>query len=332
MNKPGALPPPDTALVKQAIDWLIKLQNNKENAAVIAACTAWRQADPQHELAWQRVSLIHGEIRQGLHALPDSAQAANVLQTTLQRTQKRRSLKLLTLAVLAGSSTLIGREITPWQQWMADYSTDIGERRSFTLADGSVLFLNTDSAVDIRFDEIRRLIVLNKGEIMVSSGPDAHSSHKRPLCVQTRDVLLEAIGTRFVVRLENDATLLSMQQGKVAMTPSAFHSPQEIAETGQHFRIHQDHLNLVQMPIEADGWTQGALVVQDMRLADFIAEVARYRPGYIKCDPSVAELRLSGVFQLDDTDKLLSLLPRRLPVAIHYKTRWWVSVGRRASI
>ncbi|MCB5189487.1 FecR family protein [Methylobacillus arboreus] len=322
----------DDTLVKQAIDWLVKLQSNRGNDAVLAACTAWRQADPRHELAWQRVCLMHGEMRENLHALPDNAQTAQVLQTTMQRTQKRRSLKLLTLAILAGSSTLIGREIAPWQQWIADYSTDIGERRSFILADGSELFLNTDSAVDIRFDESRRLIVLNRGEIMVTSGPDLHSAQKRPLCVQTRDVLLEAIGTRFVVRLEDDATLLSMQQGKVAMTPSAFHAPQEVAEAGQHFLIHQDHLDLVQTPIEADGWTQGALVVKDMRLADFIAEVARYRTGHLRCDAEVADLRLSGVFQLDDTDKLLSLLPLRLPVAINYKTRWWVSVGRRASI
>ncbi len=44
------------------------------------------------------------------------------------------------------------------------------------------------------------------------------------------------------------------------------------------------------------------------------------------CAPAVADLRLSGVFRLEDTDKLLGILPQTLPVQLRYRTRWWVMI------
>ncbi len=55
----------------------------------------------------------------------------------------------------------------------------------------------------------------------------------------------------------------------------------------------------------AAAWTRGVLVAEDMRVADFVAELARYRPGVLRCDRRVAELRVTGVFSLRDTDRAL---------------------------
>ncbi|MCY1460045.1 Protein FecR [compost metagenome] len=67
-----------------------------------------------------------------------------------------------------------------------------------------------------------------------------------------------------------------------------------------------------------------------MRLADFLAEVARYRHGHLGCAAEIADLRLSGVFRLDDTDKLIDLLPQTLPVRVQRRTDWWVTVEGKA--
>mgnify|MGYP006151463505 CR=1 FL=1 len=74
----------------------------------------------------------------------------------------------------------------------------------------------------------------------------------------------------------------------------------------------------------------GLIVTRDMRLADFLAEVGRYRHGYLGCSADIADLRLSGVFRLEDTDKLLAILPQTLPVRLRYRSRWWVSLERSA--
>ncbi|MNE16899.1 fec operon regulator FecR [compost metagenome] len=82
--------------------------------------------------------------------------------------------------------------------------------------------------------------------------------------------------------------------------------------------------------MDTGAWAEGLIVTRDMRLGDFLAEVGRYRHGYVSCADDIADLRLSGVFRLEDTDKLLQLLPQTLPVKVSYRTRWWVRLERLA--
>ena len=81
------------------------------------------------------------------------------------------------------------------------------------------------------------------------------------------------------------------------------------------------------LPIEADAWANGVIAGKDMRLADLLAELARYRPGHITCDPRVAGLRVSGLYHVKDTDQALQFLLQTQPVSVVYTTRFWVSVG-----
>lgn len=73
-------------------------------------------------------------------------------------------------------------------------------------------------------------------------------------------------------------------------------------------------------------WSKGVLVAENMRIADFLAELSRYRSGLLRCDPAVADLRVTGVFPLHDTDRALLNLTLGLPVRIVYRTRYWVTV------
>ncbi|MEB3735955.1 hypothetical protein ULG90_04610 [Halopseudomonas pachastrellae] len=68
------------------------------------------------------------------------------------------------------------------------------------------------------------------------------------------------------------------------------------------------------------------LVVDNIALSDFVDELARYRQGLLGCDPAIASLRLSGVFQLDQPELLLDDLTGILPVRVIRRTRWWVRV------
>lgn len=68
------------------------------------------------------------------------------------------------------------------------------------------------------------------------------------------------------------------------------------------------------------------LYADNQRLGDFLQELGRYRPGVLRCDPAVADLRISGGFQVDDTDAALLAVARSLPVRVVTRTRYWVSV------
>jgi transmembrane sensor len=79
------------------------------------------------------------------------------------------------------------------------------------------------------------------------------------------------------------------------------------------------------------GWTRGALQADNMRLDAFLAEVSRYRRGVIRCDPEVAGLRVSGVFQLGDTSHILAVVRETLPVRIVERTPYWVTVTAKGA-
>lgn len=73
-------------------------------------------------------------------------------------------------------------------------------------------------------------------------------------------------------------------------------------------------------------WSSGRLIAERMRLADFADEISRYRHGLVRYQPEVADLRISGVFSLNDTDRALTNMASSLPVTVVYRTRFWVSI------
>ena len=316
---------PDPQVVKQAISWALRLRNNRANVRLRAQCEQWRAAHHDHEMAWQRVQALQQELSSQLTAIPGAHVA---LESSAQGLSRRQALKVLSGVALVGSAAWISRDLTGWQRWTSDLATATGERRSVQLPDGTRLQLNTDSAVDLNFNPHQRLIHLVRGEILVTCGADSSA----PLLVQTRHGLFEGIDGRFSVRQDSDCTRLSVVSGNVAI-----HSPHQA--DGLSTQVHAGENYLVRpseavpappMNMDVGAWADGLIVTRGMRLADFLGEVGRYRHGYLGCSAGIAELRLSGVFRLEDTDKLLALLPQTLPVQVRYRTRWWVSVEQSA--
>ncbi|MGY4641720.1 FecR domain-containing protein [Pseudomonas sp. TE24901] len=314
---------PDSQVVKQAISWALRLRHNRANVRLHAQCEHWREAHVDHELAWQRVQALQQELNSRLTAIP-GAHAA--LESSAQGLDRRQALKVLSGIVLVGSAGWISRDLMGWQRWTADLATATGERRNIQLPDGTRLQLNTDSAVDLSFDPQQRLITLLRGEILVNCGAVSPT----PLLVKTRHGLFEGIDGRFTVRQERDCTRLSVVSGNVAI-----HSPHTAgglstqAHSGQDYLVDQTQA-VVAPPLDMDAgaWADGLIITRGMRLEDFLAEVGRYRQGYLGCSTDVGDLRLSGVFRLEDTDTLLAILPKTLPVQVRYRTRWWVSLER----
>ncbi|KAG1060900.1 hypothetical protein G6F40_018041 [Rhizopus arrhizus] len=74
---------------------------------------------------------------------------------------------------------------------------------------------------------------------------------------------------------------------------------------------------------------RGVLYANQLRLDAFASELGRYRSGVLRCDPEIAHLRISGAFQLNDTDAVLAALPATLPVQVRYRTAYWVTIGPR---
>jgi len=307
---------PGATAVKQAIQWMLRLRESGHDPALQQECRQWRTAHYEHEQAWQRVIHLHQDL--DLRAIPGAGLALQTLETSQRRLHRRQALKLLGGAAMVGTAAWVGKDLDTVNVWTSDYATGTGERRSFTLPDGSLMQLNTRSAVDLAFNDQQRMVRLKQGELMIACNP------QRSLLVETRDALLEGFEGRFVVRQDSDCTQVSVSHGRVAI-----HRPGQLQwiESGQNWRL--DALGthrLEKVEMDAMAWTEGLIVTRDMRLLDFLAQVSRYRHGYLGCGDDIADLRLSGVFRLEDPEQLLQLLPRTLPVRLRQRTRWWVRV------
>lgn len=315
---------PDTAPVsraalREAAQWLVRLNSGQARPGDWQALAAWRAQDAANETAWQRaerLSRTFGAVPPGL-GMPVLAQAE---RTAVNR---RAALRVLALVGTVAPAAYLGWRHMPWQQWAAEHRTATGERRSVTLADGSEVLLNTASALDVAFDAHERLLRLRAGEVLITTARD---SAARSFRVETPGGWLRALGTRFAVRLLDEGTVhLAVAEGAVEVTPR--HGAQRVLQAGAQCRF---TANSVQTPTalgeQALAWAQGVLYADGMRLDDFAAELARYRPGVVRCDPAVAALRISGAFQLNDTEYILAMLRETLPVQVVTRTRYWITL------
>lgn len=309
--------PLDYSTLEAAASWYVKLNAAPPSEAQVRAWQDWLGKNQAHAQAWARVE----KLQRQLGRLP-----ADVALPTLTgvRARRRAVLKTLVLLMGVGITGWAVRESDTGQALMAGLRTAKGQRRQLALADASLLELNTDTALDVEFDGQRRLLRLYNGEIMVQTAAD---SAGRPFVVHTPQGLIRALGTRFSVRSEGGLSRVSVLEHAVEIRPAA--QPLQVLrlDSGQSVSFDAHRLGVATRAAPGTGaWTQGMLTVIEWRLADFIEELRRYRPGVLRCDDAIAELRLSGAFRIDDTDTILQNLSASLPVKVRSLTRYWVSI------
>lgn len=310
----------DPRALDGAVEWFLRLTSGTASDADHAAWQAWRRADPEHERAWQRTEAL----TRRFEGLPKG------LLPVLGRPRsvgRRRALGKLALLASAGGAAWLAYRDDAWRNWVAEYRTPTGARREVMLADHSRVVLNTSTAMDVLFDAQQRLIALHAGEILVETAPDPERI-ARPFIVRTREGSITALGTRFVVRRDDGVSAVQVLEGAVRVAPrGAAADGALVVPAGMGLRF-GDGLADRPEPIAGDpsAWQHGMLQVDGMPLRQFLAELQRYRSGWIECAPEVAHLPISGAFPLGDIDRVLATVADTLPLQVRYRTRYWVSV------
>jgi transmembrane sensor len=311
--------PPQVA--RRAVEWLVALQSGDVSRE---ALQDWLAQHPDHARAWQRIESVNNKLR-GV-ASPLTTALAHATLTAPRSNKRREAVKTLAAFFFVGAAAYMAEEHLPWRAWSADERTALGERRSIVLADGTELTLNTDSAVNIRYTEAERRVLILNGEIMVTTAKDKEAI-ARPFIVQTAQGELRPVGTRFAVRQQSEFSRLDVFEGAVEIRPKDGAGLARVIQAGQRVQFTHDGIS---EPLSLKGddgaWTDGMIVASGMRLQDFLTELSRYRRGRLSCDPAIAGLRVSGTYPLNDTDLVLAALRSTLPVEIHYLTRYWVTI------
>lgn len=321
--------PIPVAVSKAAVRWLIALDSPQATQQTHEKWRAWLQADSVHAHAWAHLQEMTLCLRQMNPAIAHSTLAAPDASVKQSR---RRALKLLAGGVVSVAGAWAVQDTAGWRAWRADYHAAVGKRQRIALADGSEVVLNTDSAVNVRFDEQRRLLQMIRGEMLVTTGPDlGRPAPARPFLVETAHGVLRALGTRFAVRQFDSQCELNVLDGAVEVTPLDAPARSFVVQAGRQARFDRGQLlSSAQADPAAAAWSNGMLIVHRMPLGEFVAELARYRNGHLGCDTAIAHLPVSGIFPVDDTERVLDMLGRTLPVSVRTRTRYWVTVQARA--
>lgn len=301
-------PAPSEAVLRQAAEWFAVLRSDDVGNAEGERFERWWRSNPEHRRAWAAVEAIEGR----LSSLPRGPAKSALTAAALDRRQALKAIAAIGIGVPAAWA---GSRLVPLDAWRADYHTAVGEVREIALADGTRVWLNTDSALDVDYSTERRRLTLVRGEVLVETAPD-RSGRSRPFAVATAFGTLRPVGTRFSVRERGDSAEVEVFAGAVEIDRAG--SPAHTVSAGERARLAGTRIQPLRAGhSDVPAWTRGMLVTDNMRLADFVAELARYHHGYIGCSAGAADLRIVGAFPLDDLDRVLAALEQSLPVRVH---------------
>lgn len=320
-----AITEPSTTALQQAASWYAQLRDGQADAEQESQWRQWLNADESHRLAWQQVQIISRRF-EPLQATPEPSRTAGKLQEANARLVHRRHL-LLGIGALTGTGLLswlsTGRfgttNILP--AWRADHVSQVGEQQELTLADGSRVWLNTDSAINVRLTATERRIHLLSGEVFIDTAPDL----RRPLLVQTQQGVLQALGTKFNVWERAQGIHLAVFEGAVRINSQG--AQQQVIAAGNQVQFNSQEIGQVLPANPAqEAWTRGILIAEDITLQELVAQLRRYHRGYIWLSEDVAKLKVYGSFPTQDVGRVLHMLEDALPVKVTRTMPWWINI------
>jgi len=314
--------PADFPSLEQAARWYACLRDESATEDDRAQWRDWLAQRPEHRSAWQYVEAVGRRFEPLQGGDPDAAAAG--LRAARRRLPRRAVLGVA--AAAAGVGLAGAWRTTPlpeaWAAWTADHRTGVGEIRRIVLSDGTQVWLNTASALDVDYGRSLRRLRLAAGEILVQTAHDAG----RDFVVETGQGSLRALGTRFSVRSDPAGTRVAVYEGAVEIRTAAGGQARVVA-AGSQAGFTADGISA---PGPADpareSWAQGLILANNVTLAELAGELSRYRRGHLGVADEVAGLRVIGAYPARDPDRALAILQEALPVRVHRTLPWWVTI------
>jgi transmembrane sensor len=295
-------------LEQEAMVWQIRLTSGEAGADDWAGFEDWRRQSPAHEQAHRHV----GGLWRQLEA-PLRVERTRRLRAKQARTRTGRYAGLAAAACLLLGCVASFYPDYLFNSW-ADYHTRIGERTAVRLADGSVVHLNTDTALNVELNGDERRVRLWHGEAEFEVAHDG----RRPFRVQSGDTVTEALGTRFVVRYERPSGLITLLQGRVRAARLTLDGAAVLAP-GESVAFDRHTLSAPQAAdvSSSDAWRRGRLIMNFVPLKRVVAELNRYRRGRIELlDSALGEREINAAIDLGNIDAWLDALPATWPVTL----------------
>ncbi|WP_213774032.1 FecR family protein [Bradyrhizobium sp. dw_78] len=303
-------------IMREALEWFVRLRDETVGDDDRRGFLAWLDRDESHAAAWARAQALWDRF--------DIAQPEFDKFRRSQAVLSRRHLLAGGMIVLAGGAGLyaFGR-----RDLFADHVTDIGERRTFTLADGSIVELGSYSALSVNFSASSRRLQLYRGEGFF----DVAADPQRPFIVGAAGGAIKALGTRFDVKSVGDVVTVTVSEHMVQVSAGSTLG----IDVGAGFQVSYGSGGIGGVsPADLDtseAWRQDRIVFQDVPLRRVLAELERYRHGRIVlADSSIGDIPVTAIFDTRQADSALQTIAETLPIRVLQATNY-IAIVYRAS-
>jgi transmembrane sensor len=334
------------AIAEQAGEWFVTNDEGPLDARDAAALGAWLKASPVHVEEFLGVSVIARDLREAAIDPEYSVEAVLALARAEDATPIRpfwprvfapvsdmSSRRWLAAAVTIGALAVLSFALfslwnvkpiatvaAPGGVTALHFETRHGELLSRRLPDDSVLHLNTDSAVTVQYRKSERLVTLTSGQADFEVAHDP----ERTFRVIAGPAEVIATGTNFDVHLEDDSTVVTVVEGRVAVGPTLISEKLDTKSSPEHL------LRFVQLgadqqiavvtgawpatPATVDAqrttaWMRRQIAFDQEPLERVVLEFNRYAPKPIEiATPALRNLQISGVFATNDTEAFVAFL------------------------
>lgn len=337
--------PKSTILI--ACEWVSKLDRDDLTMSESQQLAEWLKSDPLNRAAladqleqWSELDVLselaHLELDNDGHRVTDWTRKPRQIIERPRFAAVAMSFAMV-FAMIAwlglGQFTHTSQEL----EWAI--STAVGEQKTESLPDGSVVHVNTISSAQITYTKEARSVVLNSGEAFF----DVAHEEGRPFVVYAADTSIKAIGTAFAVHNDNGSISVSVTEGSVEFTSAGMSriiaagkqdSELHNNDVAGNVAIYADQQTLVNSQPVDDlvrklSWQDGMLEFRGESLEHVVQQLARYTDAEIVImDDDIKDVRLGGYFKIGDIDGLASTLALGFNIQVDIVSNDLIQVSR----
>ena len=298
-----------TTIREQAAAWFARRQSGEWRDEDGIELAAWLAADDRRRKEYDQLATLWSLVG-------DLADRPLVrAEREPQRLPPRPWRPALGFALVLVAAVVLFRYLPELSERREAVVTATGERKELTLADGSRIQMDADSALLLRSGTRGDTVVLERGEAFftVVHRPD------RRFTVEAGSGQVVDVGTRFGVRREGEGARVAVAEGEVEVNAGRAASLRLTAGQGVAFTD-----GLVGSVASADAsvifaWHEGRMVFDRTPLVEAVARINRYRKEpLVVVDHSLDGVALSGSFRIDDPNGLLWAMEQTLPLRVRH--------------
>lgn len=310
---------------------MLRLQDPKVTRSERAECVQWLRESPLHVAEMLRVSHVHGRLADfpywsEIAPLDVASAGATVLELSgipsrpIKKSRPERGLRIgaYVTALAAGIAILAVALLSLKDFRYRSINAGVGEFLTATLADGSVVRASPETNLRVLFTNHERRVTLSRGEALfrVTRNP------ARPFLVETNRTRVRAVGTAFGVEDRYDSVIVTVEEGRVAVTQAPPERSRSVARTPAVAEISLDADQQIIVPPGGPigpvhkvdsrrqlAWADGHLVFDHDSVAAAVQQFNRFNRVQIQVlDPKVAARPVSAVFNVSDPEAFVTFL------------------------